>query len=516
MVNLTTHISGLASGLDTEKLVNDMMKVNRIPLDKLQQAKILNTWKTDAYREINTKIASFRDAMQDLRLQGTFNAQKATSSSTSIEVSSAGVSALKNFTISEAKLATSATSSSVSFDTKIGKGTDKIDPNETADLTFKLNGIDITIPKDSTFDQAIAQINSKSADTNVKVANVGGSLVFSSTEAGAGKPITVSDSSPEAQSLLKLTNGSTNAIDPADQFPAGTFANGSAAESGYVVINGTKITVSDNTFTYDGVQIKLKSAISADNPANVSVAADTDKIFDKLKTFVDKYNELIKDLNDKLSESKNRNYPPLTEAQKKDMKEADIKLWEDKAKSGLLANDPAIRQFLTQLRTSMSEAIQGVEINSSFDSLPEIGITTSTNYKDNGKLVLDEAKLKSLLTTNLTDIQKMFSTRFDTGEAGDTTVTNPTKHKNSGFGVRVYDRIGDILSQLKVKAGAPGTASVNSNLAKEAATIDERIVKVQDRVNAQEQALWAKFNAMEKALQKLNTQSSFWSNQLGQ
>lgn len=514
MVNLTTHISGLASGLDTEKLVNDMMKVNRIPLDKLQQAKILNTWKTDAYREINTKIASFRDAMQDLRLQGTFNAQKATSSSTSIEVSSAGVSALKNFTISEAKLATSATSSSVSFDTKIGKGTDKIDPDAAADLTFKLNEIEITIPKDSTFDQAIAQINSKSGDTNVKVANVGGSLVFSSTEAGAGKPITISNSSPEAQSLLKLTNGATNAIDPAEQFSAGTFANGEPAESGYVVINGTKITVSDNTFTYDGVQIKLKSAISAENPATVSVVSDTDKIFDKLKTFVDKYNELIKDLNDKLSEAKNRKYPPLTEAQKKDMKEADIKLWEDKAKSGLLANDPAIRQFLTQLRTSMSETIQG--LNPDFDSLQKIGISTITDYRENGKLVLDESKLKSLLTTNLTDIQKMFSARFDTGVTTDTTVTSAEKHKNSGLAIRIYDRIGDILSQLKVKAGSPGTISATSVLAKEAASIDERMVLVQNRVNTQEQALWTKFNAMEKALQKLNTQSSFWSQHLGQ
>ena len=516
MVNLTTHISGLASGLDTEKIVSDMMKVNRIPLDKLQQAKTVNKWKTEAYREVNLKIASFRDAMQDLRLQGTFNAQKATSSNASIDVSMSGESKLLNFTISEAKLATLGTSSSVSFDTKIGKGTDKIDPNATADLTFKLNGIEITIPKDSTFDQAIAQINSKSADTNVKATNVGGSLVFTSTEAGAGKPITISDSSPDAQSLLKITNGATNAIDPAEQFSAGTFSNGAPAESGYVAINGTKITVSDNTFTYDGVQIKLKSAVSVDNPATVNVVSDTDKVFDKLKTFVDKYNDLIKDLNDKLSESKNRNFPPLTEAQKKDMKEADIKLWEDKAKSGLLANDPAIRQFLTQLRSSMSEIIKGEGINPSFDSLPEIGITTSKDYKDNGKLVLDESKLKSLLTTNLTDIQKMFSTKFETNNPNDTTITSAEKHKNSGFAIRVYDRIGDILSELKVKAGAPGTISVNSFLGKEAASIDERMVKVQNRVYAQEQALWTKFNAMEKALQQLNSQSSFWYNQLGQ
>lgn len=515
MVNLTTHISGLASGLDTEKLVSDMMKVNKIPLDKLQQSKILNSWKTDAYREINTKIASFRDAMQDLRLQGTFYAQKATSSDPRIGVSMAGTSTQMNFTISEAVLAKPATSSSVSFDTKIGKGTDKIDPNgkEGEFLEFELNGEKISIPKTSTFDQAIAAINSKSADTNVKATNVGGSIVFTSTKIGANNPITISNSNAEG-SLLKITDGSTN---DSASFPDGTFSSkGSDAKPGYVVINGTQINVSENTFTYDGVQITLKDGISVGSNVGIGVSADTDKIFDKLKTFVDKYNELIKDLNDKLGESKNRTYPPLTEAQKKDMKEADIKLWEDKAKSGLLANDPAIRQFLTQLRTSMSETIQSAGINPDFNSLQKIGITPSNDYRENGKLTLDETKLKSLLTSNLTDIQKMFSNRFDTDNPNDTTVTSASKHTNSGFAVRVYDRIADTLSQLKVKAGAPGTISINSDLGKEAKSLDDRISKVQDRVKAQEQALWIKFNAMEKALQKLNTQSSFWSQQLGQ
>ncbi|MDR7235690.1 flagellar filament capping protein FliD [Neobacillus drentensis] len=513
MVNLTTHISGLASGLDTEKLISDMMKVNKIPLDKLQQSKTLNSWKTDAYREINTKIASFRDAMQDLRLQGTFNAQKVTSGDARIDTSMAGVSTQMNFSISEAKLATPAKGGSVSFDTKIGKGSDKIDPSATTDLTFKLNGIDFTIPKDSTFDQAISQINSNSDKTNVKVYNVGGSLVFNTSEVGSGKSITITNVSANAQSLLKIVEGDTNT---GTGFTAGTYSDGSPAEQGHAVINGTKINISANTFTYDGVQINLKQAISEGSPAAVSIAADTDKIFDKLKTFVDKYNELVKDLNDKLSESKNRNYPPLTDAQKKDMKDADIKLWEDKAKSGLLANDPTIRQFLTQLRTSMSETIQTAGINTSFDSLQKIGIKTSTDYRDNGKLTLDESKLKSLLAGNLTDIQNMFSKKFDTGVATDTTVTSSTKYKNSGFAIRVYDKIAETLSQLKVKAGAPGTISINSDLAKEATSLDDRISKSQVRINAQEQALWTKFNAMEKALQKLNSQSTFWSQQLGQ
>ncbi|MBT2657811.1 flagellar filament capping protein FliD [Bacillus sp. ISL-18] len=522
-VNLTTHVSGLASGMDTESIVSGLMKANRVPLVKLQQAKQINTWKTDAYREINTKIASFRDAMQDLRLEGTFNAQKVTSSSSSVDVSMAGTSTLKNFSITEATQAKPAMGGLVSFGTTLN-GTDPIFSKDQtpSDIEFKLNGYTVKIPSSSTYDQAIAAINSMSTSTNVKAANVGGSLVLSTTGTGKDNSITISGYTGNA-SLLNIKEGTTTttpktlsdgtSTTSVSLFDQGTFTDGLDAVPGSVVINGTKINISTNTFTFDGVQINLKANITNTDPVAINTVSDTDKVFDKIKTFVDKYNELITDLNSKLSETKYHDYPPLTDDQKKDMKDEDIKLWEDKAKSGLLANDPTIRQFLTQIRSSLSEAVGGA--NSSFDSLAEIGITTSTYYKDNGKLTLDEAKLKSLLNSNLADVQALFSKKYDTKIASDTTVTSTTKYKNSGFGVRLYDRINDSLSKLTTIAGTAGTISLTSNLAKEATSLNERISSMQDRLDTQEQSLWTKFNAMESALQKLNTQSSWLTQQLG-
>ncbi|MDR7001001.1 flagellar filament capping protein FliD [Neobacillus niacini] len=512
-VNLTTHVSGLASGMDTEKIVSDMMKVNRIPLDKLNQAKTINSWKTDAYREINTKIASFRDAMQDLRLEGTFsNSQKVTSSDPSIDVSMNGTSTLMNFTISNATLYEPSIPASVSFGANMGKGSDAINKGN-ASIAFTLNGknFNTTIDNNTTYNQVIDQINSFCKDNklNVIANNVGGSLVFTNTIGGVN-PIKITGTSQNALDIFNIQDGQTDT-----GFPLGiNYYNGNDARDGSVTINNTVIKITSNTFTYDGVRINLKQNIASN--VSINVTADTDKVFDKIKTFVDQYNNLIKDLNDKISETKNRDYPPLTDDQKKDMKDADITLWENKAKSGLLANDPTIRQFLTQVRTSMSEAIQGTGINASFNTLQDIGITTSSNYKDNGKLTLDETKLKAALTSNLSDVQKLFATKFDTGNASDTTVTSSEKYKNSGFGVRIYDRIADTLSQLKVIAGAPGTVSINSNLAKEVTSLNDRIAKTQDRLSTQEQSLWAKFNAMESALQKLNSQSSWLTQQLGQ
>lgn len=502
-VNLSTHVSGLVSGMDTEKIVNDMMKVNRIPLDKLFQAKTINSWKTDAYREINTKIASFRDAMQDLRLEGTFtSAQKVTATDARVEVSMAGKATLTGFTITAATLAKPATGASVSFNTGIKNGSDSIFPGDVSeeqrsDIKFKINDKEITIHKENnTFDKAIAEMNAQLAEKNIKVANVGGSLVFATTDTGADKSITISDFD-DTSSLLGLVNG--------------TSQKGTDGVNGSVTINGTKIDISSNTFTFDNVKVNLKQEIKeGDGQAIISVTPDTDKIFDKIKTFVDKYNELIKDLNDKLSEKKYRDYPPLTDEQKKDMKEDDIKRWEEKAKSGLLANDPTIRKFLTQIRTSFSDVVKGV--NSDVDTLKEIGITQSTDYKEQGKLTLDETKLKSMLSSHLTDVQKLFAVKFDTGKSSDTTITSQEKYANSGLAVRVYDRIGDVLANLKVIAGS----STDSSLVKQAAEYDKRITKLQASLTITEQNLWKKFNAMEEALQRLNSQSSWLYQQLGQ
>ncbi|MBO0962795.1 flagellar filament capping protein FliD [Neobacillus sp. MM2021_6] len=522
-VNLTTHISGLASGMDTEKMVSSMMAVNRIPLDKLMQSKTLNTWKTDAYREINTKIASFRSAMEDLRLEGTFaSAQKVSSSDPRVSVSMSTKSTHMNFTISGVDMAEPAKAGSVSFGTNFKNGTDLINSDGTiTNLSFTLNSkpIEISIDKTTTFDQVIAKINSYSKDTNVTVDNIGGSLLFTTNGEGNGNSITITDVDSNVQDLLGIVNGTTS-VESADAIKASAslfttvpFTDGKDGESGYVVINDTKIIISKNSFIYDGVKINLNQDIPEGSNIPIDIVPDSDKIFDKLKTFVEKYNDLIKDLNDKLSEPVNRKFPPLTDEQRKAMKDDEIKLWEEKAKSGLLSNDPTIRQFLTQIRTSINEAVQGV--SGSVGSLKDIGIMTSTNYKENGKLSLDETKLKSALSTNLNAIQELFASKV-IDNSKENTITSSEKYAKSGLAVRVYERIGDVIDKLKVIAGAPGTISINSNLAKEAATIDKNMIKVQDRLNVQEQSLWKKFNAMEEALQKLNSQSSWLYQQMGQ
>ena len=52
----TMRISGLASGMDIDKLVSDLMKAERMPLDKLKQKKQILEWQRDDYRSMNTLL----------------------------------------------------------------------------------------------------------------------------------------------------------------------------------------------------------------------------------------------------------------------------------------------------------------------------------------------------------------------------------------------------------------------------------------------------------------------------
>lgn len=117
-------------------------------------------------------------------------------------------------------------------------------------------------------------------------------------------------------------------------------------------------------------------------------------------------------MNDKLSEQKYRNYVPLTDAQRKDMSESDIKLWEDKAKSGLLNGDVTLSSGLEKMRLYLSDAVSGVA-SSQYDSMADIGITTapssSTAYLEKGKIYIDEQKLRQALTDNPDLVTDLFT-----------------------------------------------------------------------------------------------------------
>ena len=103
-----------------------------------------------------------------------------------------------------------------------------------------------------------------------------------------------------------------------------------------------KLKRSSNVFDIDGMSITVTGTFGYDASGNIDTTTepvtfdaqvDSDKAVDAVKQMVDDYNALIELVNKELTKKRDRDYAPLTDEQKADMSENEIKLWEEKAKS---------------------------------------------------------------------------------------------------------------------------------------------------------------------------------------
>ncbi|QXM05190.1 flagellar filament capping protein FliD [Crassaminicella indica] len=316
------------------------------------------------------------------------------------------------------------------------------------------------------------------------------------------------------------------------------YLGGKVGQSAIIDFDGAEnIEYDSNQFTINGIEMDLKS-VSAD-PENdtfkVSVDTDVDAVYDKIKFFVDKYNELIDKLNKKISEKRYRDFNPLTKEQKEAMNENDIKLWEEKAKSGLLKDDEIINRTLQSMRSGLYQKVEG--LTGQFSQLTQIGITTG-EWKDKGKLVISDDPQKGLKAAIKKDVDGVLELLFKPSSIikSDATLTKDekdTKRKESGIINRLFDDLVTGMKDIVNKSGTGDNASLYrdvksnilidfvtkmgsiSNLDKDIFSIEKKIKDEERRLKSVEESYWRKFTAMEKALSQMQSQSSWLAGQLG-
>lgn len=171
--------------------------------------------------------------------------------------------------------------------------------------------------------------------------------------------------------------------------------------------SSTNVVKSNNNFTIDG----MKYTLSSTGNESVTVGQDTQKVYDKIKGFIDKYNTIVDEIQTKLNEKKNSDYKPLTDSQKSSMSTSEITAWETKAKVGILRNDDKLENMLNDLKTAFVTGVKdaGLEFGKYGDN--SIGLDTSdTEYDKPAHIYIeDESKLKDAIATKSEQILKMFT-----------------------------------------------------------------------------------------------------------
>ena len=367
-----------------------------------------------------------------------------------------------------------------------------------------VNGVSIgKYNKDTAMETVLNDINSNTeAGVSVSFSKTTNQFVFTAKETGAGGRVEIGGE------LGERLFGKVNVTDK-DHYTAGQDAKFTAT------INGQKMEFSrsSNTFDLDGMSITLNGTFEVkdgETPVTFSSKTDTDKIIDVVKTMVEDYNAIVSEVKKAYSDmplekSDGSRYKPLTDEDKADMTESEIKAYEEKAKTGILFMDRDLSSLYSALRSAVAPG------GSDGSFLRSIGIKTS--YEDGlTTLSLDENALREALEQNPDQVKDAFTKSKENGAASDGLMASIQKVTD-----RYAATTGATKGILIEKAGSKysPSAALNNTLLEQMKDIDKQVDKWQAKMSDKVDYYTNKFTQLEMLIAQMNSQSSSLAGMMG-
>jgi flagellar hook-associated protein 2 len=364
-VSTGIQFTGLASGLDTEAIITQLMAVERQPRTRLTLRQVAVQAQSDSLGAIRAKLTSLTLATTGLSSAALWAPTQSvdTTDATKVTARRTGGAGPGGYQLEVTSLASSEQRTFTLGDT-------------SAASTLTLNGIDVAVPAGADVDAVAAAINAKS-DAPVFAVNVNGSLVLSSKKTGKDFGFTVSGNAPLTAGNVKAGADAVYTLDGAPQTsPTNVVANG-----------------------IPGVELTLRAPTSSPITVNVGTPApDKAQTIAAVKTFVSAYNDVVTKLRAELTEKRVANAATTADAQKGD-----------------LFGDPLLSSMLDDMRTVISGTTVGGK------ALADIGISTGTATGGaatadsiDGKLTIDESALSAALDADPAAVQKLLGGVTDT------------------------------------------------------------------------------------------------------
>ena len=367
-----------------------------------------------------------------------------------------------------------------------------------------VNGVSIgKYNKDTALETVLNDINSNTeAGVSVSFSKTTNQFVFTAKETGAGGRVEIGGE------LGERLFGKVDVTDK-DHYTAGQDAKFTAT------INGQKMEFSrsSNTFDLDGMSITLNGTFEVkdgETPVTFSSKTDTDKIIDVVKTMVEDYNAIVSEVKKAYSDmplekSDGSRYKPLTDEDKADMTESEIKAYEEKAKTGILFMDRDLSSLYSALRSAVAPG------GSDGSFLRSIGIKTS--YEDGlTTLSLDENALREALEQNPDQVKDAFTKSKENGAASDGLMASIQKVTD-----RYAATTGATKGILIEKAGSKysPSAALNNTLLEQMKDIDKQVDKWQAKMSDKVDYYTNKFTQLEMLIAQMNSQSSSLAGMMG-
>ena len=546
------RLPGLATGMDTETMVKEMLTGEQNKIDKAKQKEQTIKWQQEIYREVINDVKGFNDkyfsftSKDSILSSNAWNTLTVNSSNSNVITATGTAGANKvDYKFEVKKLA----QPPIAESSKATNKTNSLkDLGLSGETTFVIRYGDgenevskpITIRTENTYKKEIVPKQQVDADGKPLV-DADGKPVYVQKVDADGNPMVDTDGKPvyeteeidvldqpadTIETLVKKINNSTSGEVKASysemtgKFTIESSKTGSNSSLKIVSEDGTTesgsldflgfgrktftgansevvVTSKDgsftktleeqsNSFTIDGI----KYNVHAEGTSELNSKQDVQPVVDKMKAFVEDYNKIMEKIYDTLIQKPNRGYPPLTESQKKDMDEDEIKKWEEKSKEGLLRNDSDMRKFMDDMQKSI--------FGDNMQILNEMGLKSHENYNKRGQISLDEGKFIKALENNSEKVYDIFA-------KGSSSVMENMKSTIGKY-------VGNSSSIFAKKAGLEKTASATNNFySEQLKKYAESIKELQRKMNDKENDLYKKFGALESNMNKFNSQMNYFA-----
>lgn len=475
------RLSGLATGLDTSSIIEQLMGLERRPVRMMQSNQATIQTKIDRFRALNTKLSALKNAAAALAgssLSGSpIEAKKATSSNTTYFQASADSTAnTGTYTVNIQQLAMEQRTGGGTFTSPAADGVLRI--TKDSDGTFK----DVNLTAGMTIDQVKDAINSAGAGMSASV--ISGKLVLTGKQ--SGESFTVDDGDGTGDFAASL------GVDSAT-------ATYQAAQQAIVEVDGFAVTSKTNQITTALPGVTITAA--AVGTATLTIEQDTTQAVDKIKDLVNKYNDIVNQIKE------------------------DTKYNAETKKGGPLIGESWVSQLGLQMNQQLTEGFKlydaGTDTfttDATFNSYASVGLAVNRD----GTISLDDNKLKAALAADAGKVQALFAQ-----EDGATTTSNGQTVKlntaNDGLAKRLEAFADSLISANSQYNGvtASGGRYEGGLLARikgseaQIKGFDERIEAYERRLELRERNLRNQFIAMERTVASLRNQGNYFASQMG-
>lgn len=362
------QVTGLASGLNTDQIVEELMSVYTQPVTNLTNEQNGINAQSSELQTIQTalqQVANDAQALSDPALfEDTQTVTSTDPTTISATTTSSGVGAVVGgYEVSVSQLA-SAAQSTYSFTSP-----------SSAD-TITIDGQRVNVSAGESIDSFVNSINNNSNLDVYATATNSGTVVLSSRTTGNSGSITVDDS------------GGTLSLESSQA--------GQDAE--YSIDGGDTQMSSSNTVTsaIPGVTLSLNGLTTGSAPVTINVSApapSTDNIESALNQFVTDYNNAINTIQTQLTQEQSSTDPT----------------------QGTLFGDADLTDLLSNMREAMYTSLQG--LSSDMNNMDDIGVSTGaasgtaapSQSSIDGYLTLDTSTLGSALQSDPSGVETVLA-----------------------------------------------------------------------------------------------------------